>query len=99
MIDKNHTVVWHRTGGTATQPPNLKYPDGVDVGYPAQIGDDGPRLRCKVAIPYPAAGIGHWIISCKSCGMTVACTAAGRRDDPRSITMACRTRKPDWSKT
>jgi hypothetical protein len=41
-------------------------------------------------LPYPAKRIGHYRIECELCGLRVACTTAGRPDDPRSIRIACK---------
>lgn len=91
----SHKITWHGTGRRATQPSNPAYPYGIDIGMAKNHGS--LRMVCKVELPYPAACIGHWVITCLDCDMTVACTAAGRRDDPRSITIACKTKSPSWS--
>lgn len=67
-------------------PPNPAYPDGIDVG--ADHAEPGPS--CKAALPYPAPERLVWMVRCKRCGYRAAVTAAGRRDDPRSVTMPCK---------
>jgi hypothetical protein len=65
--------------------PDPRFPNGVDLDV-----SDGRKPRCKAILPYPAKRIGNYIIECHLCGMRVACTTAGRPDDPRSITIACK---------
>lgn len=66
-------------------PPNPAYPDGVDVQ------DAAPGVAaCKVDLPYPAPERLVWSVRCKRCGYRVAVTAAGRPDDPRSVTVPCK---------
>jgi len=69
-------------------PPDPAYPDGIDLS----VARRGEWPVCRVELPYPAQSIGHWVVTCQACGMTVGATAAGRRDDPRSITMPCKMR-------
>lgn len=70
--------------GPPTQKPNPDYPNGIDLDA------SGGNKSCTVALPYPAEERGKWIIECRSCGYRVGVTAAGRRDDPRSIKIPCR---------
>ena len=62
------------------------YPDGVELDGAAGL----PGPACKWALPYPAPSIGVHVVGCVTCGKTVACTAAGRPDDPRTIRFACK---------
>lgn len=70
--------------GKARCPPNPDYPNGIalDACKPDELG-------CVVDLPYPASECGTWRIACTACQMTVACTAAGRSDDPISIKIPC----------
>jgi hypothetical protein len=77
-----------RAPGPATQPPDPKYPFGMDHDITL-----GLRPACRIALPCPAAGIGIWAITCKRCGFVTACTTAGRADDPVSITIPCKRRE------
>ena len=77
-----------RAPGKATQPPDPKFPAGIDHDI-----SRNKRPACRIALPYPATGIGSWSIKCLRCGFTTICTAAGRADDPRSITIACARRR------
>lgn len=72
--------------GKARNKPNPRYPNGQDiVVLPPKY--EGPT--CKFALQYPAPECGHFIIDCLLCGVRGAVTAAGRPDDPKSITIPC----------
>ena len=88
MADDNFTIEWHDAGKEPRCPPNPDYPDGKDLD--ARLDDTVEH--CTVDLPYPAKRIGHFVVTCLQCGMCVACTTAGRADDPRSIAMNCRDR-------
>ena len=66
--------------------PDLNYPTGIDLD-----ATNGNEPSCIVTLPYPAKRIGFYSIKCFLCGLTAACTTAGRRDDPRSMKLACKT--------
>lgn len=83
--DGDFEVKWLSKGGKAQHPPNPDYPDGIDVD-----GTKGSYPACKGAVPYPAEGIGVWLCVCRRCDLKMAVTAAGRPDDPRSVTMPCK---------
>lgn len=68
----------------ASSPPNPDYPKGIDIDV-----SGGKTPTCSVEIPYPAEECGVWMVQCLSCGYTLAITAAGRPDDPRSATVPC----------
>jgi hypothetical protein len=78
-------VEWLDHGRTATQPPNPHYPDGMDI----DVSDHAWKF-CSRVLPYPAPRCGIWLISCDRCSITVAISAAGRIDDPRSVKVACK---------
>lgn len=78
-------VRFEGTGKKAQHPANPRFPDGVDIGAPP--ADGSPSCVCR--LPYPAKEIGAWKVQCTECGAKVGCTAAGRADDPRSITILC----------
>jgi hypothetical protein len=81
-------INWHRTSSElAKVPPDIRYPNGIDLSVVPKGHDGGV---CLVTLLRPADGIGCWVITCEECGLTVACTTAGRIDDPRSMTMPCR---------
>ncbi len=67
--------------------PNPDYPLGMDVDM-----SEGAEVTCSTALPYPAPRCGAMVVECETCGIRVACTVAGRPDDPRSVKIACRAR-------
>lgn len=77
-------ITWIDGGRQATQPANPLYPKGMDVTLA-----DGAKTTCRIELSYPAPRIGHWRLTCGQCGARVAVTAAGRSDDPRSVTIRC----------
>lgn len=86
MSESQHTVEFIPSGrGKAQCPPDPEYPNGIDVNatVPGQAS-------CTVYLPYPAPECGHFKVVCGLCGTSVAITAAGRPDDPRSVTIPCR---------
>lgn len=71
--------------GPPQHPANAAYPNGVDVQEAA------PGVpSCRVDLPYPAPERLVWSVRCRRCGFTLAITAAGRADDPRTVTVPCR---------
>jgi hypothetical protein len=65
--------------------PNPDYPDGIDL----DSTDGKPVQSCKVLLNYPAPRCGIMTVHCHRCGIRVAATVAGRRDDPRSLRIPC----------
>lgn len=96
-----HNVVWHDKGREPQCAPNPAMPDGacVDFAYdgsaPVQpFGApfaEAKHPTCEVELPYPAARCGVYVIECAACGLSVACTTAGRPDDPRVARLPCKT--------
>ena len=80
-----HRIEWFDTGRSPTVKPNPRYPDGIDLDL-----SNGAFDACDVALPYPAKRIGHYHVQCPACGLNVIVTTAGRRDDPRSVRLACK---------
>lgn len=80
-------VVWHDGGQEPRNPPNPAYPNGIDLDL-----SQGRADCCTVELPYPARRIGQYRVTCKTCGLVVSCTTAGRLDDPRSLTLTCEMR-------
>lgn len=64
---------------------NPAYPDGIDLDL-----SRGATACCTVELPYPAKRCGQYHVLCQDCRVDVICTTAGRRDDPRSVTMRCK---------
>jgi hypothetical protein len=65
--------------------PDPNFPNGIALDV-----SDGAYTSCTVELPYPAKRCGHYIISCRLCGLTSLVTTAGRPDDPRSVKLACK---------
>ena len=85
-----HLVEFRRSGrGKAQCPPDPNYPHGIDM----DISMGSPKT-CSVKLPYPAPECGFWLVACQVCPMSVAVTAAGRPDDPKTLKMACLTFGP-----
>lgn len=77
-------IEWIDRGRDPQCPPDPDFPDGKDI--PAML----PGPSCGVKLPYPAKRCGVYIIECSVCGIRVAITTVGRRDDPRSVSINCR---------
>jgi hypothetical protein len=84
----HHVVDWIDRGFEPKEPPNPDYPNGMDVDLTAGI----MRPNCTVKLPYPAKRIGYYLITCTKCRSKTIVTTAGRRDDPRSVRLACKRR-------
>jgi hypothetical protein len=66
--------------------PDPAFPDGKDID-----GALGIEPFCKADLPYPAKRCGVYVVQCERCGYTIALTTAGRPDDPRSVTIPCKS--------
>jgi len=81
----SHKVVFCPSGrGKARCPPDPAYPNGKKIDLEIQP-------NCEVQLPYPAPECGQFVITCNDCKAAVIATAAGRPDDPVSITVPCDT--------
>lgn len=80
-----HRVHWRDSGKEPECAPNPEYPDGIDLDV-----SFGAARACTVRLPYPARRCGAYLVECAECDLTVACSTAGRPDDPRSIKLACK---------
>jgi len=84
MTTTNQFIInWVDSGRKPKQKPDPAYPKGIDLDC-----SFGSIHSCATPLPYPA--IGHYVVECRICGLRVACTTAGRPDDPRSVKMACK---------
>jgi hypothetical protein len=81
----HHKIVWKDRGLEPREQPNPEYPEGIDLDI-----SGGVTPACVVTLPYPARRIGLYLVECELCGVRVACTTAGRPDDPRSVKIACK---------
>jgi hypothetical protein len=82
------SIHFEDAGRTARSPADPAYPDGMDVDFASVLPTGTPA--CTVPLPYPAPRCGVLMIQCHVCGYTCGVTVAGRRDDPRTVTMPCR---------
>ena len=81
------SVVWQDFEREPKCDPNPDFPDGKDVVLPMS-----PIAKsCKVVLDCPAPRCGAYQVQCRECGIFVTITTAGRPDDPRSVTMPCRS--------
>lgn len=78
-------TTWVDRGFEPRNPPDPDYPDGIDCDV-----SNGASQTCSVALPHPARRCGYWLIKCDRCGANALITTAGRIDDPRSATLACK---------
>lgn len=83
-------IEWFDRGKEPQCPPDPRYPSGIDVRLPRDVGAAGPT--CTGALPYPAKRVGFYKVKCLTCDQNVVVTTAGRPDDPRSLQLACLTR-------
>lgn len=74
--------------GKARNPPDPRYPKGMHV----DMRDDAAAEACSLALPYPAPECGHYSVTCSRCGWHGIVTAAGRADDPRTLSIGCKAR-------
>ena len=84
-------VTWLDRGREPQCPPNPAFPEGVDCDISREAS-----VTCKTALPYPARRCGYFLVKCDACGQTAMITTAGRPDDPRSVTLACKRSKANW---
>jgi len=84
-MTNRHFVQWIDSGVEPRSPPDPRYPDGVNVDM-----SRGRSQTCVVVLRYPARRCGRYEIVCNTCGLTAVVTTAGRPDDPRSVTLACK---------
>lgn len=83
----DHLVVsWRPAAGNPTPKcaPNPAYPDGMH----ADITRGAPHCG-TVPLPYPAPCLGMYVVHCTICDHRLGITAAGRPDDPKTVTFAC----------
>lgn len=76
-------------GLKAQHPANPDFPKGVEVDARTERG----APACTLELPYPAPAIGSHFVECAYCGVTAAVTAAGRADDPRTVTLTCKQKQ------
>jgi hypothetical protein len=84
---KNLTVEWVDRGVAPHCPPDPLFPEGVDLDCTR-----GAARTCHTALPYPAKRCGYFLVNCTECGLSCLLTTAGRLDDPRSVSVACKVK-------
>lgn len=77
-------IKWIDSGREPKCAPNPAFPNGVEVDL-----SGGSANTCIAELPYPARRCGIYMIDCKTCGLHVGVTTAGRADDPRNVKLAC----------
>ena len=85
MSDTGLRAVFIGTGRQPSCPPDPGHPEGIDLDV-----SGGAARACTVQLSYPAPSVGAHLVTCGICGLRVVVTAAGRADDPRRVTVACR---------
>lgn len=83
-LSPQHSVEWIDHGREPEHPANPDYPNGVVID-----GGRGAGEACYIELDYPARRCGLYIVTCLKCGYRAGVTTAGRRDDPRAITLPC----------
>lgn len=74
------------SGREPQEKPDPKFPDGRDISLLRHALQKG----CCSNVPYPAPRSGMYRITCRTCGLRVAVTVAGRADDPRTVMLPCK---------
>lgn len=77
-------IEWIDSGREPQCAPCPAYPKGKDCDCSL-----GAAATCTAFLPYPAPRCGYYLVECKTCGLRIAITTAGRPDDPRTVTLAC----------
>lgn len=80
------TITWHPSGrGKARSPSDPNFSGGTNFDV-----SKGATRTCTIGLPYPAPECGQHLAICDKCGFSIAITAAGRLDDPRTVKVACK---------
>lgn len=87
-LDHPGATVYYRPSGRgkAQCSSDPRYPNGIAVNVSKPFEN-----ACTFKLPYPAPECGMHILECQLCKQSVAITAAGRVDDPSSVTIGCLT--------
>lgn len=76
---------WIDRGFDPKNPPDPRFPNGQDIDL-----SDGAKVACYTSLPCPAQRCGYYLVTCAKCKTMDVVTTAGRPDDPRSFTRACK---------
>lgn len=75
------------SGRYPQEKPDPAFPDGQRINLATN-----PLVKsCSRNLPYPAPRCGQYEIICRVCGFSAIITVAGRQDDPRSVTLPCKS--------
>jgi hypothetical protein len=85
MQEPQWRIRWLDRGRDPQVAPNPAYPEGIDLDI-----SGGAAQTCTTPVPYPARRCGYYALRCQRCGWQGVITTAGRPDDPRSVTVACK---------
>jgi hypothetical protein len=77
-------IEWIEGDEDADHAVDPAYPHGRDL-----VDNPEARTHCLVRLPYPAMRSGQWRVTCGKCRKSVVIDAAGREDDPCSLSLAC----------
>lgn len=77
-------IEWRDHGREPQCQPNPNYPEGIDIDL-----SNGFPPACESPLAYPAPRCGAYVIRCRTCGLKMTLTTAGRPDDPRSLKVTC----------
>jgi hypothetical protein len=81
-------VVFLDSGRDPQCKPDQKYPDGMTIN----LAEHASQETCTKNLPYPAPRCGIYMVTCTICGYSAALTVAGRPDDPRILTIPCKSK-------
>lgn len=85
VVESRFAIDWSDGHRETRYPADATYLNGCAI----DVALDAPRA-CRVQLPYPAKGCGHWVVICRVCDYAIALGTAGRRDDPSSVRIPCR---------
>jgi hypothetical protein len=86
MAAEDIEVIWFDHGREPQCAPNPEYPQGIDV----DLRKNKKQRACVATLKYPAPRCGVWLLACSKCHTSNAVTAAGRVDDPKTVTIPCK---------
>jgi hypothetical protein len=67
--------------------PDPAFPNGRQIN----CAPHAVAKTCTSNLPYPAPRVGNYLIRCTKCDWRGVVSVAGRADDPRILTMPCKT--------
>lgn len=83
-------VVFLDSGREPKEKPDPLFPKGRHIDMSGETL--AIEAKCTHNLPYPAPRCGFYNVECKDCGLRVMISVAGRTDDPRTLTTACKRR-------